>query len=132
MEAGLKKQAALRLKVAAGHLESVRRMVDQDVYCVNIMRQVAAVQASLEEVQRILLRNHLLTCVADAMRQGLGQEIVDELMDAMKYMPFNAGEAIAPDAPLHSLVHEPVCACHRPAPPADGLAPDPGTGREQP
>jgi DNA-binding FrmR family transcriptional regulator len=62
MDQGLKRDAALRLKVAAGHLESVRRMVDGDVYCIDIMKQVAAVQSRLEKVQRIVLRSHLLTC----------------------------------------------------------------------
>lgn len=113
MDQAYKQQAALRLKVAAGHLESVRRMVDQDVYCVNIMKQVAAVQASLEQVQRILLKNHLMTCVADAVQNGFGEQIVTELLDAMKYMPFSTGEAISPEEPLHSLVQSPVCGCHR-------------------
>ncbi|AEJ41764.1 hypothetical protein TPY_3612 [Sulfobacillus acidophilus TPY] len=116
MEPGLKEDAALRLKVAVGHLESVRKMVDQDVYCVNIMKQLAAVQASLEQVQRILLRNHLLTCVSDAVSQGFGPQIIDELVDAMKYMPFSTGQAIHPAEPLHALVEHPVCQCHRTEP----------------
>lgn len=113
METELKKDATLRLKVAAGHLESVRRMVDQDIYCVNIMKQVSAVQASLEQVQRILLRNHLLTCVADAMKEGMGSPIVDELISAMKYMPFSAGEALGPDHALSPLTEHPLCHCHK-------------------
>ncbi len=112
MEPELKKDAALRLKVVAGHLDSIRRMVDQDIYCVNIMKQVSAVQASLEQVQRILLRNHLLTCVADAMKEGMGTPIVDELIGAMKYMPFTAGEALEPDHALSPLIEHPLCHCH--------------------
>jgi DNA-binding FrmR family transcriptional regulator len=112
MEPELKKDAALRLKVIAGHLESIRRMVDQDIYCVNIMKQVSAVQASLEQVQRILLRNHLLTCVQDAMKDGMGTPIVEELIGAMKYMPFSAGEALGPDHALSPLVEHPLCHCH--------------------
>lgn len=112
MEPELKKDAALRLKVVAGHLDSIRRMVDQDIYCVNIMKQVSAVQASLEQVQRILLRNHLLTCVADAMKEGMGTPIVDELIGAMKYMPFTAGEALEPDHARSPLIEHPLCHCH--------------------
>lgn len=115
MEPEFKQSAALRLKVAAGHLESVRRMVDDDVYCVNIMKQVSAVQASLEQVQRILLQNHLRTCVSDAIQRGMGSEIIAELMEALKYMPFSAGDAIEPEAPLHSLVEGAFCGCHAPA-----------------
>ena len=80
-----KKEAALRLKVAAGHLESVRRMVDDETYCVDLMKQLSAVQASLERVQQIFLRNHLSTCVSDAVKNGMGEEIIDELMGALKF-----------------------------------------------
>ena len=80
-----KKEAALRLKVAAGHLESVRRMVDDETYCVDLMKQLSAVQASLERVQQIFLRNHLSTCVSDAIQNGMGEEIIDELMGALKF-----------------------------------------------
>lgn len=112
MEPQLKRDALLRLKVAAGHLESVRRMVEEEVYCIHAMKQLAAVQASLEQVQRILLRNHLLTCVSDAVQQGMGPAIIEELMEALKYMPFSTGEAVDPREPLAPLVQEPLCSCH--------------------
>ena len=80
-----KKDAVLRLKVAAGHLEAVRRMVDREEYCVDLMKQLSAVQATLEGVQQIFLRNHLSTCVSDAIQHGMGDEIIDELMGALKY-----------------------------------------------
>jgi DNA-binding FrmR family transcriptional regulator len=80
-----KKEASLRLKVAAGHLEGVRRMVEQDVYCVDLMKQLAAVQGTLERVQQIFLRNHLSSCVSTAIKDGMGEAIIDELMGALKY-----------------------------------------------
>lgn len=80
-----KKDAALRLKIAAGHLEAVRRMVDNDDYCIDLMKQLSAVQAALESVQQIFLRNHLSTCVSDAIQHGMGEEIIDELMGALKF-----------------------------------------------
>ncbi len=85
MKQEYKKEAALRLKVATGHLESVRRMVDDDTYCVDLMKQLSAVQSSLEKVQQIFLRNHLSTCVSDAIKDGMGEEIIDELMGALKF-----------------------------------------------
>ena len=85
MKPEYKKEAALRLKIAAGHLEGVRRMVDDEAYCVDLMKQLSAVQASLERVQQIFLRNHLSTCVSDAIKDGMGEEIIDELMGALKY-----------------------------------------------
>ncbi|MCL5734278.1 MAG: metal-sensitive transcriptional regulator [Actinobacteria bacterium] len=80
-----KKDAELRLKVAAGHLEGVRRMLDQDAYCVDLMKQLSAVQGTLQRVQQIFLRNHLSTCVSDAIKNGMGDAIIDELMTALKY-----------------------------------------------
>jgi DNA-binding FrmR family transcriptional regulator len=80
-----KKQAELSLKVAAGHLEGVRRMVEHDAYCVDLMKQLAAVQGTLQRVQRIFLRNHLSSCMSDAIKAGSGEEVIDELMTALKY-----------------------------------------------
>ena len=80
-----KKEAALRLKVAAGHLEGVRRMVEDDAYCVDLMKQLSAVQGTLRRVQEVFLRNHLSSCVSDAIRDGMGEAIIDELMGALKY-----------------------------------------------
>ncbi|HLA81397.1 MAG TPA: metal-sensitive transcriptional regulator [Thermoleophilia bacterium] len=80
-----KAQADLGLKGAAGHLEAVRRMVDQDAYCIDLMKQLAAVQGTLQRVQRIFLRNHLSSCVSDAIKSGMGDKVIDELMMALKY-----------------------------------------------
>lgn len=74
-----------RLKTARGHLDAVIRMVEDDTYCPDLMKQLSAVQGSLERSSRIVLRNHLETCVADAMRDGRSAEIVEELMDALRF-----------------------------------------------
>lgn len=110
----LKRDAQLRLKSAAGHLESVRRMVDEDVYCVDLMKQVAAVQGALEGVQHILLRNHLSTCVADAVRRGMGEEIIDELLGALRYEKslVNGHGGPATGAETGTAIQGPVCSCH--------------------
>jgi CsoR family transcriptional regulator, copper-sensing transcriptional repressor len=74
-----------RLKTAGGHLAAVVRMVEDDTYCPEIMKQLSAVQGSLEGASRLVLRNHLETCVAAAMQDGRTEEIVDELMEALRY-----------------------------------------------
>ena len=74
-----------RLKTARGHLDAVVRMVEDEVYCPEIMKQLSAVQGSLERASRLVLRNHLETCVAAAMQAGRIDEIVDELMEALRY-----------------------------------------------
>ena len=74
-----------RLRTARGHLDAVLRMVEEDAYCPDVMKQLSAVQGQLERANRIVLRNHLETCVAAAMMAGRTGEIVDELMEAMRF-----------------------------------------------
>ena len=74
-----------RLRTARGHLDAVLRMVEEDAYCPDVMKQLSAVQGSLERASRLVLRNHLETCVAAAMQAGRVDEIVDELMEALRY-----------------------------------------------
>jgi len=74
-----------RLKTARGHLDAVVRMVEVDEYCPDVMKQLSAVQGSLERASRVVLRNHLETCVAAAMAAGRTDEILDELMEALRY-----------------------------------------------
>jgi DNA-binding FrmR family transcriptional regulator len=83
-----KREALLRLKTVRGHIDGVIGMVEDEVYCPDLMKQVAAMQASLEKVNRVLLRNHLETCVSEAIRTGQGQEKIAELMEAL---PYNSG-----------------------------------------
>jgi DNA-binding FrmR family transcriptional regulator len=82
-----------RLKTVRGHLEGVIGMVEDERYCPDIMKQVSALQGSLERVNRILLQNHLETCVNEAVAEGRAAEIVDELMETMKYTAAVTGPA---------------------------------------
>ena len=80
-----RREALLRMKGVTGHLQAVTDMIERDQYCVDVMKQIAAVQASLERVNRILLQNHLETCLSDSIRMGGGQRKIDELMEALKF-----------------------------------------------
>src|SRR5712691_541426 len=91
-----------RLRSARGHLDAVLRMVDDDEYCPDVMKQLSAVQGQLEKANRLVLRNHLETCVMAAMQAGRGDEIVDELMEALRFDRLTTGPARAtePDMEL--------------------------------
>jgi len=80
-----KRDALVRLKTVRGHLDAVLGMVEAERYCPELMKQIAALQASLEKVNRILLRNHLETCVSEAIQTGRGREKIDELMEALRF-----------------------------------------------
>jgi DNA-binding FrmR family transcriptional regulator len=57
-----------RLKTAEGHLRGIQRMLDEDVYCIDIIRQIQAVQAALNKVSTTILDQHLNSCVITAIR----------------------------------------------------------------
>lgn len=86
-----KTQALNRLKTVRGHLEGVIRMVDNDAYCVEIMKQVSALQSSLERVNRLVFKNHLETCFSQAVVEGRGPQAIAELVDAVKFSPVLTG-----------------------------------------
>lgn len=90
-----------QLRVAHGHLGGVLRMVEEDAYCPEVLKQLSAVQGSLERAGRLVLRRHLETCVAKAMQDGRTSEIVEELLDALRFQRVTAG-ALAEPAPVSS------------------------------
>ena len=74
-----------RLKTARGHINGIIAIVEDDAYCPDVMKQLSAVQGLLEGASRLMLRRHLQTCVAKAMQEGRTAEIVDELMETLKF-----------------------------------------------
>jgi len=57
-----------RLKTIEGHLRGVIRMVEEDAYCIDVIRQIQAVDAALNKVSTQILENHLNSCVIDAIQ----------------------------------------------------------------
>lgn len=81
-----RKNASVRLKSAKGHLEGILRMLeDPDVYCVDVLKQIKAVQGALTKVGDNVLRAHIRDHVATAAQRGDSEQITDELMEALKY-----------------------------------------------
>ncbi len=68
-----------RLNRIEGQVRGVKKMLDTDTYCTDILIQVSAIQAALNAFNRELLANHIHTCVADDIRNGK-DETVDELV----------------------------------------------------
>ncbi len=85
-----------RLKTVRGHLDGIIRMTEEEAYCVDLMKQVSAAQASLERVNRVILKNHLETCFSEAVTEGRAQPAIAELLDAVKFNAVLTG----PDAGL--------------------------------
>ena len=72
-----------RLKRIEGQVRGLQRMLEEDAYCPEILTQASAVHSALNSFCRVLLANHIRTCVSDDIRAGR-EETVDELMDTLQ------------------------------------------------
>jgi DNA-binding FrmR family transcriptional regulator len=79
-----KKQALLnRLKSARGHLDGVIKMIEDDVYCVAVIKQIAAVRGALDRVSRLELENHLEHCLVEQIQGGNADAAVAEVVEIL-------------------------------------------------
>jgi DNA-binding FrmR family transcriptional regulator len=81
----LKHKLLTRLRRIEGQTRGLQRMVEEDQYCVDIMTQIAGVQAALEQVTLLLMEDHLASCVTDAIQKGQGEEKIHEIMHVLKH-----------------------------------------------
>jgi len=72
-----------RLSRIEGQIRGIKRMLDEDCYCPDIITQVAAANAALNSFNKVLLANHIKTCVADDIRAGK-DETIDELLNTLQ------------------------------------------------
>jgi DNA-binding FrmR family transcriptional regulator len=87
MKENVKKQIVNRLRSISGHVQGIERMVENDVYCIDVIKQVLAVQSALTKVGNLVLENHLQTCVTTAIRgQDPEQQgrVIDEIVDVFE------------------------------------------------
>ena len=67
-------EALRRLKTTEGHLRGIQRMLEGDAYCIDVIRQIQAVQAALNKISVQILEEHLNSCVITAVRGEDQQE----------------------------------------------------------
>ena len=72
-----------RLARAAGHLEKVRRMVEQGYDCSEVLVQLAAVRSALDNTGKVILKDHIRHCMVDAVAAG-DENAVDDLCEAVE------------------------------------------------
>jgi DNA-binding FrmR family transcriptional regulator len=73
-----------RLKTIEGHLRGVIRMVEEDAYCIDVIRQIQAVEAALNKVSAKILEDHLNSCVITAIQgedMGERQRVLQEITE---------------------------------------------------
>jgi DNA-binding FrmR family transcriptional regulator len=76
-----KKTVLNRLAYIEGHIRGIRKMVEDDQYCVDIIKQTYAVKRALDKLDVELLRGHLDGCVPEGIRDGRADQIVEELSE---------------------------------------------------
>ncbi len=81
MLAGTKAQVLKRLSFIEGHLNGVRRMVEADTYCVDVLKQTYAVRRAIEKLEAIMLDGHLRSCVVEGVREGREEQVLSELAE---------------------------------------------------
>lgn len=72
-----------RLNRIEGQIRGVKKMVENDAYCVDILTQVSAINAALNSFNKVLLANHIKTCVTEDIKNG-NEEKVDELVTMLQ------------------------------------------------
>ena len=80
----VKEDALFRLKSVLGHVDGVIRMLEREEYCIDVIKQVAAVEVALKKVSTVLLQNHLDTCVTVAVNEkspAVRRRVVRELLE---------------------------------------------------
>jgi DNA-binding FrmR family transcriptional regulator len=88
MDKTSKAKTIRRLQIAEGHVRAIQRMVDEGEYCIDIIRQINAVQSALGKVSQVVLEEHLSSCVTEAVRSDDAkrrEKVLDEIADLFEH-----------------------------------------------
>ncbi|KZZ82646.1 metal-sensitive transcriptional regulator [Bacillus sp. SJS] len=75
----MKKNLTSRLNRVEGQVRGIKRLIEEDTYCDDVITQIAATQAALNSVGKLLLEGHMKTCVAERIQAG-DEEVLDEVL----------------------------------------------------
>ncbi len=76
-----KRDGLRRLSYIEGHLSGVRKMVEEDKYCVDILKQTFAIKRAIQKLESVLLEGHLHSCVIDGVKEGREDQVLGELLE---------------------------------------------------
>jgi DNA-binding FrmR family transcriptional regulator len=87
----MNEDAVKRLKNVEGHVRGIEQMVENGTYCIDVIRQIQAVQAALDKVSKLILDNHLHSCVITAVRgenPDDRERVLAEIVDVFEMKKF--------------------------------------------
>ncbi len=88
MDETTKSKTRRRLQIIEGHVRAVQRMVDDGAYCIDVLRQISAVQSALNKVSQVVLEEHLNHCVTEAVRgedAERREKVLQEIADVFEH-----------------------------------------------
>jgi len=91
MDADTKRQAIARLRRIEGQVQGVQRMVEDGKHCVDILRQISAIQGALEQVSKILMTRHIESCVVESLQAGSERERVRKIDELIQVFSRHSG-----------------------------------------
>jgi DNA-binding FrmR family transcriptional regulator len=97
MRPDIKRDVLKRLSYVEGHLAGVRKMVEDEKYCVDILKQTYAVRRAIEKIEALLLDGHLHTCVVEGIREGRTDEVTSELLELYGLAPRRLPDEALPE-----------------------------------
>jgi DNA-binding FrmR family transcriptional regulator len=80
-----KKDLTARLNRIEGQVRGIKGMIEKDVYCDDVLNQIAAVHAAMNSVSRLILNNHMKSCLVARIQAG-ETEVIDELLQTIEKM----------------------------------------------
>lgn len=84
MKKSFSNRAVRRLKIIAGQLKGLERMLDEGKYCIDVLHQALAIKQALSGVEDLILENHLSTCVSHQMKSGKTSMATKEILNIYK------------------------------------------------
>ncbi len=80
---GHRKKVIDRLSRIEGHIRGVKKMIEDDRDCPDLLHQIAAIKAAINKVGVLILEDHIESCMVDAVREGSVEDYVEELKAAI-------------------------------------------------
>jgi len=87
MESEHRQKVLSRLKSIEGHIRGIERMVEEDVYCIDVVKQTLAVQKAIDKVNSLIMQNHLQECVTTAIQSNDAkkrQKVIGEIVEVFE------------------------------------------------
>ena len=81
MDQKVKEEASKRLNYVEGHLAGIRRMIEEEKYCVDILKQTYAVRRAIQKIESVILGGHLTTHVVEGVKDGREPQVLNELLE---------------------------------------------------